>query len=536
MFKKLPRHIALAALFFTLTITQQVLFYYVKGFPIVWLTTGKYLGTFAFFVAATFIRQDSLRFIFLSFVFLVNAFQMGHLSYFGTQLLPNEIFLFISQFHEVQGTLLVEAEHVFLPLLFTAVPAVIGFFAIRKTNDLYGSKILGILFCLYFFYNPARTFVTGNTWGRQPSTEELAGMNVYLSFSYFLGRILPQKFFRGSSTGETNTSSSFTLADAGESHWDHVVFILGESLTPNHMSLFGYERPTTPFLLSQVKNPNFLYRRGLSGGVSTDIAVAFFLNMGFGEAGIVKAAKGKHCLFKLAKAKKFSTHFLSTQSAKQLRYIAPYLCASSLDDYRSLEDISPGFADELSGDDKVLLPELEKLIRFKERQFIVLHQRGSHAPWERRSRPENHKFPHDSKVNYYDNSVLEFDLFMSRLDELIRRSDKKILMVYISDHGEALGENGKWGHGTLSRPAFEVPVLIMSHNRALPLIAKELPHNVPHFNVSLLLAQELGHTPSAPVSEPPKDYVIYGNDIDGFAGRAKILWKPGNTYDFKVVD
>jgi len=30
--------------------------------------------------------------------------------------------------------------------------------------------------------------------------------------------------------------------------------------------------------------------------------------------------------------------------------------------------------------------------------------------------------------------------------------------------------------------------------------------------------------------------VIYGNDIDGFAGKAEILFKPDNTYDFKVID
>jgi glucan phosphoethanolaminetransferase (alkaline phosphatase superfamily) len=536
MFKTLARHLALATLFFFLTLAQQYLFYYVKGIPIVWLTAGKYLGTFAFFVAATFIRPPALRYLFLSFVFLLNAFQMGHMSYFGTQVLPNEIYLLFAEFHEVQGTLLVEPEHVLLPLLFTLVPALVGYLALRRTTALYGTKVLGVLFCLYFVYNPIRTFVTGNTWGRQPSTRELAGMNVYLSFSYFLGKILPTKVLRTTTAAGPNSSGTLFLSDAGAPRWDHVIFILGESLTPNHMSLFGYERSTTPFLRTQLDNPNFLYRRGLSGGVSTDIAVAFFLNMGFGDVGSLKAAKGTHCLFKLAKAKRFTTHFLSAQSAEQLRYIAPYLCASSLDDYRSLEDISPGFANEQAVDDKVLLPELARLVAFEGPQFVMLHQRGSHAPWERRSRAANRKFPHDSKVNHYDNSVIEFDLFMRDLDQVLRRSKKKILVIYVSDHGEALGEEGKWGHGQLTQAAFEVPVLLMSYSRALPPLARELPQYVPHYNVSLLLVQELGYTPSATVATPPPDYVIFGNDIDGFAGRAKVSWKPGDGYDFKVVD
>lgn len=465
---------------------------------------------------------------------ILNFFQMSHLSYFGTQILPNEILLLFTQFHEIQGTLLVELHHVLIPILFTVVPALIGFIAFKKSPDLYGAKTIGILFCLYFIYNPMRTLITGNTWGRQPSTRELSGMNVYLSFSYFAGKILPNKVFRTHGREVANSSLSLELKDSHTPQWDKVIIILGESLTPNHMSLFGYEKPTTPFLLSQINNPNFFSTVGLSGGVSTDISVAFFLNMGFGESGSIKAAKGKHCLFKLAKEKKYTTHFISIQNAEQLRYIAPYLCASSLDDYKTMEDISPATVDHQAARDRDLITYAKKLLSFEAPQFIMLHQRGSHAPWSARSTRDSKKFLNDDNTDHYDNSVLEFDLFMQELDETLKKSTQKILVMYVSDHGEALGEEGKWGHGSLMRSSFEIPVLFWSYNQELPPHTRLIPKYIPHYNLSLYLAHELGYTPNQDYSKPAKDYVIFGNDIDGFAGQAKILFKSDGTYDFEV--
>ena len=536
MFKKLLRHLSLALIFFVLTLAQQYLFYWLKDIPIVWLSFGKYLGVYAFLLVATFIRGNFLRYLFLAFVMILNAFQMGHLSYFGTQVLPNEIYLMLTQFHEVQGTLLVEIDHVLIPLLFTIIPCLLGWIAFKSTKTLYSIKYIGLLFCLYFIYNPIRTFVTGNTWGRQPSTRELAGMNVYLAFSYFSGKILPHKIMRGAQLSDKNDSLNLKLTSTRIPEWDKVVVILGESLTPNHMQLFGYEKPTTPFLMTQIDSPNFFYTQGLSSGVSTDIAVAFLLNMGFGAAGSVKAAKGEHCLFKLAKAQKYSTHFLSIQSAEQLRYIAPYLCAASLDEYKTLENLAPETKDHQAAMDRDLIPWFQNLIAKPEKQFILLHQRGSHAPWKLRSSPEAQIFHDDAKTSDYDNSVVEFDLFMKEFYEAAKSSQQKILVIYLSDHGEALGENGHWGHGALIRSSFEVPIMAMSFNADLPVEFKNLPKFIPHYNISLLLAKELGFEPNQNPLVPVKDYVIFGNDIDGFAGKAEILFKPDSTYDFKVVN
>lgn len=534
MFKRLLAHLKLALIFFGLTLVQQYLFYYVQDIPIIWLTFEKYFATFAFFIAATFIRGAAVRYFFLSFVMILNTFQMGHLSYFGTQILPNEIFLLFTQFHEVSGTLGHEVGHVFIALLFSIVPLVLGWFALKRYKNLFEPKFMVFIFLFYFIYNPTRTFVTGNTWGRQPSTQELGGMNVYLSFSYFMGKILPHKLTQDGFQKSPNASLELIIEKSHRPEWDKIIFILGESLTPHHMELFGYERPTTPFLEGLKDSNHFFHTVGLSSGVSTDIAVAFLLNLGFGSGGSIKAAKGEHCLFKLAKLQDYSTHFLSIQSAQQLRYIAPYLCASSLDEYKTLENISPGTVDHQAARDRDLLPGLQKLVDLDNKQFILLHQRGSHAPWGLRSTPDSNKYQGDSKTDHYDNSVIEFDLFMKDLHHIVHNSKKKILVIYVSDHGEGLGQDGVWGHGMLAKTSIEVPLMIMSFNKPLSSEVKKLPKYVPHYNVALVLAKEMGFKLNQDPLEFPKNYVVYGNDIDGFAGTGEITFTD-DSFEMKVI-
>jgi hypothetical protein len=86
-----------------------------------------------------------------------------------------------------------EWQHVTVPILFTLLPLFLGHWILKKIHLSLQFKWLPLLVLIYLIYNPVRTAITGNTWGRQPSTRELAGMNMYLSLSYFMGRILPAK-------------------------------------------------------------------------------------------------------------------------------------------------------------------------------------------------------------------------------------------------------------------------------------------------------------------------------------------------------
>lgn len=536
MLRKLKDHIILALVFYVLTLAQQYGFYFFKKIPIIYFSADKYLGIFLMFLVFTFLKGPKFKFIALSSVLFLNLIQMSHISFYGTQVLPAEIWLLFTQMGEINGTLKEEFYHVLIPILFTIVPITLGWFSFQKLRPSYSFKTLSVLLCLWLIYNPARTLLTGNTWGRQPSTRELNGMNIYLASSYFLGKILPQKL-RGSNTSHgQNSSTSLKLTDISQSNWDKIIIVLGESLAYKHMALYGYEKDTTPFLNTLKDDPNFFHTVGLSGGVSTDISVAFFLNLGFGDAGSLKAAKGEHCLFKLAKEKEFVTHFLSIQSSEQVRYIAPYLCASYLNDYRSLENVAPHTLDHQAALDRDLLPHLKTMMESKSKDFIILHQRGSHSPWNLRFSKEAAKYEaklgDDKRIADYDNSVVEFDLFCKELLTIVKSFPAKTLIVYLSDHGESLGENNRWGHGFIEPTAFEVPIMLYAHNSNLPEEASSLPKFMTHYNLGIFLAKTLGYQSNQSVSARPSDYVIFGNDIDGFAGRATIKFIDGKDYTF----
>ncbi|WP_058909917.1 phosphoethanolamine transferase EptA [Entomohabitans teleogrylli] len=94
---------------------------------------------------------------------------------------------------------------------------------------------------------------------------------------------------------------------------------------------------------------------------------------------------------------------------------------------------------------------------------IVLHLMGSHGPsYYRRYPPQFRRFTptcdsnqiqdcsQQQLINTYDNTILYTDTLVSNtIDALKQRSDKlNTALVYLSDHGESLGENGIYLHGT----------------------------------------------------------------------------------------
>ena len=93
---------------------------------------------------------------------------------------------------------------------------------------------------------------------------------------------------------------------------------------------------------------------------------------------------------------------------------------------------------------------------------VVLHQKGSHGPAYAKRHPDTFAVfqPECLKdqvqecsqaeiINAYDNTILYTDYFLSRIIELLKRNSDEFntAMLYVSDHGESLGENGIYLHG-----------------------------------------------------------------------------------------
>jgi lipid A ethanolaminephosphotransferase len=139
---------------------------------------------------------------------------------------------------------------------------------------------------------------------------------------------------------------------------------------------------------------------------------------------------------------------------------------------QSVENLTvPQFCSDGECFDEVLLMDLDKIVRKSDRNLVlILHQKGSHGPAYYRRYPASFErftpscrtqdleaCSRDEIRNAYDNSILYTDFFLGRvIDLLSSMQERDTAMLYVSDHGESLGENGLYLHGLPYRIAQEM--------------------------------------------------------------------------------
>ncbi len=114
--------------------------------------------------------------------------------------------------------------------------------------------------------------------------------------------------------------------------------------------------------------------------------------------------------------------------------------------------------------DEVLLTNLKEhiLSSTQQKQLIVLHTYGSHGPAYYQKYTANFdyfkpscksvvldKCTNQELINAYDNTILYTDYFLSKIINILQSLENiPTLFIYISDHGESLGEYNLYLHGT----------------------------------------------------------------------------------------
>ena len=227
-----------------------------------------------------------------------------------------------------------------------------------------------------------------------------------------------------------------------------VVLILGESLRADHLSLNGYSRETTPNLGKRkniVSFPNIYSEYTHTGRSVPHIltrADSIYIERAFTETSFVP----------LFKSCGFRTYWIANQESADY-YIA------FMKECDSLIYVHPGKTvftyDKWLDED--LLPHTQNVLDKKEeRKLFILHTIGSH--WFYNSHfPDSLAFYQpiassrvikqctpDEIINSYDNTILYTDHFLDRLIGMFEKENAVI--IYLSDHGESLGENGLWLH------------------------------------------------------------------------------------------
>ncbi len=467
---------------------------------------------------------------------ILELIQFGHIFYFGTPITPFEIELMWKEKGEILESSLDTFPECFIFILCVIVPYIALIWAFLKRREKKGYITASIFVLLAFFVLGKRAFNNDN--GKinsfMPRNDMVSIYNTLNSFTGFINRLR----FRNSN----NVSKEYKPYQAIKSKTPvpediNIVMIIGESDNPNRMSLFGHNRKTTPNLDNMAKNDkNFVYARALSSGVLTAVSTTMLLNIQREPDNIMHTVKQPIHLFKLAKQNGFTTAYISAQDSTIARGMAP--------DYVDIwhtREYAPILQKKL--DDLVTLEILkqneDKLGR---KNFIVLHQRNIHSPYQKRveNYPQFDKWKSDITAtrekklkDSYDNAMLVVDDYIAQVIDYFKKSKKPTYFFWIPDHSEMLGENGKFGHCQLEIEVAQIPfVATVLNKKDDTFVAKLKSFFMPtHYEIAKTIARLLGWEIINP-NEEDGIFYVNGNIINGDAGWMKID-KRNNKFSYQ---
>ncbi|MFV0626299.1 MAG: phosphoethanolamine transferase [Alphaproteobacteria bacterium] len=227
------------------------------------------------------------------------------------------------------------------------------------------------------------------------------------------------------------------------------VFVVGETARAQDFSLGGYSQPTNEPLDEYKENIQY-FNNTSSCGTATAVSVPCIFSRDTRENYKNGSAQYTENLLDILSKSGYQTTWVENNSS----------CKKNCDRIETIK------ACEIMGkcNDEVMNKILEDKISQGDNnnRFIVLHQLGSHGPtYYKRFPKEFEKFKPYCKteilsdcsdkeiMNVYDNTLYYTSHNLAEnIKTLEKFSDKyNIVLFYVSDHGESLGEKGLYLHG-----------------------------------------------------------------------------------------
>ena len=245
-----------------------------------------------------------------------------------------------------------------------------------------------------------------------------------------------------------------------------LLLVLGETARMGNFGVNGYERPTTPELAKE----NIVSLKGvMSCGTSTATSVPCMFSH-LGKEAFEGRKNNYESLIDVLNHAGFAVLWIDNQSGcKGVCERVPQALTKELK--------HPTLCKNGECFDEIMLHELDQRIQAlpAERRakgvVVVMHQMGSHGPAYYKRVPDNfRKFQPECKsnalqecsreqvVNSFDNTILYTDYFLAQAIQWLKKSEATTApaLLYVSDHGESLGENNVYLHGLPYRVAPDV--------------------------------------------------------------------------------
>ncbi|MBQ3658056.1 MAG: phosphoethanolamine--lipid A transferase EptA [Bacteroidales bacterium] len=240
-----------------------------------------------------------------------------------------------------------------------------------------------------------------------------------------------------------------------------VVLVIGESARKNNFQLYGYQRETNPLLSKQ---------DGLKVFQATSCAT-------YTTAGTKAILEPQNSSDLYELLPNYAFRMGADVSWRTSNWGEPPI---HIDEYITDPELAEKYPGEDNTYDNILLTHLRERIESstKNKVLIVLHTSTSHGPKYADKYPKEFEFftpvaesvEEGEKnvgmlVNAYDNTIRYTDFLLDSIINTLRSmTEWNRSMIFISDHGESLGENNIFMHGLPMQLApkcqYEIPFLV----------------------------------------------------------------------------
>ena len=243
------------------------------------------------------------------------------------------------------------------------------------------------------------------------------------------------------------------------------VVVIGETARAENFGILGYRRPTTPRL--QQTQGLTAFRDAWSESNTTHKSVPMLLSAV--DASTFDSIYGQRSLITAFKEAGYKTVWLSNQRRN----------GSFIDFFGEEADVCRFIKDDFGEgvnvtDGRLLDYMIKEMSDSCRRLLIVLHCYGSHFNYRERYGKRFSRFRPDDNteakaenrrdlVNAYDNTIYYTDHLLASIIDMLKERGGDAVMVYTSDHGEDLYDDGKRFLHASIRPTdhqLHVPLLV----------------------------------------------------------------------------
>ena len=312
------------------------------------------------------------------------------------------------------------------------------------------SRILILLVLIMTLLAVVAPFTAGYaSFIREHKITRMFANPIYFTYSGILYAV--QKFKSTEITALKQTATD-TVEIGKKLKNELIILVVGETARADRFSLNGYTKETNPELRKQgVVSLTDVSACGTSTGESVPCMFSVMKRKHFDRQ---DALHIENALDVLAKN---GVQILWRDNNSDSKGVAVRM---QYEDFKS-PTLNPVCDEECR--DIGMLSGLDKFITAKGSKdiLIVLHQMGNHGPeYYRRYPKEFERFTPTCKSsdlknctqqeidNAYDNAILYTDFFLSQVIDFLKKYDNQYetAMLYVSDHGESLGEHGIYLH------------------------------------------------------------------------------------------